>query len=430
MSQMTVAIIIFIVSLALYLTNIFPMAITAILTTMAFFFAGCITQAEAFVGYSDGSALIMAGMFVVCAGFMRTQFMDHLSAKIAKLSGGSLKKAWAGLIVMGVLATNFISSPPAAFAFCVPFCLAICKEFKLSPAKLMFGLGVVVIGNAGALPFATNIYIATRNVGYFEAYNLAQYALDPIDYTLGRFPVMLMTMVWAYFYTLKFGPDEPDVPPQDITGAAEKAARAPLTPFQEKAAIVIFFVVAFFQAFANQLGVSAWQSAVVGGLLMVLCGVLNEKDAIKALPLSMIAIYAGGLATGTALYSTGAADVIGNWLAALVGHTTNNMVLGTLFFVVPFVLTQFMSNAGVTALFIPLAMLTCNSMGADPRGIVILVGSAAMTAFLTPMATVTVPMVMGAGGYKINSLFKHGWLISILMAIAYVPWVMWIFPAF
>ena len=430
MSQLTVAIVIFVVSLLMYVTNVLPMSIVALLTTMAYFFAGCIDQSQAFAGFSDGSALIMAGMFVICTGFIRTRFMDRMSAQIARLSGGSLKKAWAGMIVLGVLATNFISSPPAAFAFCVPFCLAICREFNLSPAKLMFGLGVVVIGNAGALPFATNIYIATRNVGYFEAYGLARYALSPIDYTIGRFPVMLLTMVWAHLYTLRFGPEQPDIPPQDIVGASEKASRAPLTDFQETAAIVIFFVVAFFQAFANQLGISAWQSAVVGGLLMVVCGVLSEADAIRALPISMIAIYAGGLATGSALYGTGAGKVIGDWLAGLVGHTTNNMVLGTLFFVVPFVLTQFMSNAGVTAIFIPLSMLTCSAMGADPRGIVILVGSAAMTAFLTPMATVTVPMVMGAGGYKINSLFKHGWLVSLLMCAAYVPWVMTIFPAF
>ena len=430
MSQLTIAIIIFVVTLVLYISNIFPMHVTALLAIMAFVFSGCITQAEGFAGFSDGSALIMAGMFVVCTGFAKTQFMDSLARGIAKAAGGSLKRAWLGMIVLGILATNFITSPPAAFAFCIPFCLALCKEFNLKPSKLMIGLGIIVIGNAGALPFATNIFIATRNVGYFESYGFAQYALDPIEYTLGRLPSMLLCMVWAYFYTLKFGPDEPDVPPEDIVGVEAKANREPLGWFQEISAVLIFFAVALCQAAANKIGISAWQSAVVGGLLMVICRVMTDKEAIRCLPISMIAIYAGGLATGTALFKTGAAKVIGDWLALMTGNTHSNLVLGGLFFIVPFILTQFMANAGITALFIPLGLLTCSALGADPRGIVILVGSAAMTSFMTPMATVTVPMVMGAGGYNVMTMFKHGILISVIFILAYVPWVMAIYPAF
>lgn len=428
MSQLTLAIIIFVLHLALYITNVIPMTVTALLTSAACLLTGLTTQAESFGGFADGSALIMAGMFVVCTAFTRTQFMNKLADGIFGLAKGSFKKAWAGMIVLAILATNLISSPPAAFAFCVPFCVQMCKKFNVSPTKMMWAVGVLVIGNAGALPGATNIYIATRNVGYFEKYGFAEYAMTIWDYTKGRLPVMLMCMVWAYFYALKVSPSETGIEREDLIGAESK--HAPLTPFKEWAAVLIFAAVLFCQIFNKLTGISAGVAAATGAILVVLFGILTEKEAINVLPFSMIAIYAGGLAIATSLFKTGAAEVIGNLMANMLGNTTNGLLLGFVMFFIPFAVTQFMANANVTAFFIPLALMACQSLGADPRGSVILVGSAAMTSFMTPSATVTVPMVMKAGGYDQKYLFKHSWLVTLVFILGYVPWVEYAFPAF
>jgi len=53
-----------------------------------------------------------------------------------------------------------------------------------------------------------------------------------------------------------------------------------------------------------------------------------------------------------------------------------------------------------------------------------------MSAILTPMATPAIPMAMAAGGYDQKSLFKQGWLISILLSVGYIFFVMTVFPAF
>ena len=74
----------------------------------------------------------------------------------------------------------------------------------------------------------------------------------------------------------------------------------------------------------------------------------------------------------------------------------------------PFLLTQFMLNRSVSAVFIPICLLTCSALGANPTGLVLLVNAASLTAFLTPMATPAVPMCMADGGYDLKSLFKSG----------------------
>lgn len=122
--------------------------------------------------------------------------------------------------------------------------------------------------------------------------------------------------------------------------------------------------------------------------------------------------------------------MIGNALAAAVGGTHNNYVLGALFFIIPFVVTQFMLNRAVSAVFVPICLLTCSSLGANPIGLMILVQAGSLTAFLTPMATPAVPMCMADGGYTLPSLVKSGALISLFLPIVYIFYTMTVFPAF
>ncbi len=49
---------------------------------------------------------------------------------------------------------------------------------------------------------------------------------------------------------------------------------------------------------------------------------------------------------------------------------------------------------------------------------------------MTPMATATVNMIMGLGGYSQKDLIKMSILPSILLIIVNVGWIMTIFPAF
>ena len=106
-------------------------------------------------------------------------------------------------------------------------------------------------------------------------------------------------------------------------------------------------------------------------------------------------LYVGTLAIGTALTNTGAGDLIGSQISNLLGDTPNNYLIGLVFFLVPFLLTQVMVNNAVANVFIPIAILTCKTMGCNPVGPIMLVMSGATTAFLTPLATVAASMMMG-----------------------------------
>ncbi len=163
---------------------------------------------------------------------------------------------------------------------------------------------------------------------------------------------------------------------------------------------------------------------------MVLFGVISEKEAIASINWPIAFLIVGSFAMGGTLTETGAGEVIGSVLASFVSRISSPYIIGFLFFIVPFLLTQVMMNRTVMIIFIPIAILACKALNANPVGIIILVQSACLSSFMTPMATPAVPMCMASGGYDLKSLIKQSILPASILCIVSVVWIMTVFPMF
>ena len=163
---------------------------------------------------------------------------------------------------------------------------------------------------------------------------------------------------------------------------------------------------------------------------MVVFGVLTEKEAVAAINLPMAFLFVGSLAMGGALTQTGAGEVVGAILADFANTLSNPYLIGFVFFIVPFLLTQVMMNRTVMIIFIPIAILACKAMGANPVGIVLLVQSACLSSFMTPMATPAIPMCMANGGYDLKSIIKQSVIPAIILCVVSVGWIMTVFPMY
>ena len=89
-----------------------------------------------------------------------------------------------------------------------------------------------------------------------------------------------------------------------------------------------------------------------------------------------------------------------------------------------------MLNRSVMMIFYPIAIIACKAMGANPVGIVILVQSACLTAFVTPMSCPVAAMITGQGGYTFRSIVKQSILPAILFSVVVVVWIITMFPLY
>lgn len=429
-TQMILCMVMFAVTLISYMLNKIPMWVTAMISMAALYATGCINDADALAGFSNTNTILMATMFIVASGFRRTTLVNTMCNGLMKVTGGSFRNAYLGYLILAAILTNFIASPMVVYAIVSPLLCALCDNTGKIRTPYMFPMLVVCVSCCGILPLPTAIQMAGQFTGFMETYGFSGMTFAPTNFFMAQWPILIIVVLWAWLIGPKFCPQEPVIAIATKNEGGKDGQQQVLSPLVDKIGIVAFFVTIVALIFSAQIGLQTWYIALVGSLVMVLFGVVDTKNALRDIPWDMLMLFVGALALGTALTNTGAGDMIGNALAVAVGGTHNSYILGALFFVIPFLLTQFMLNRAVSAVFVPICLLTAQALGANPIGLVLLVNAGSLTAFLTPMATPGVAMCMADGGYDLKAIVKSGIMITVILPLIYIPFVMTVFPCF
>lgn len=427
MSTLTICLIIFVLMIIGFCSGKISLATVSLISMMALVLTGCMDAKDALSYFSNNNVIMIAGMCIVAAGFNRTQFCVNVANKISGMSKGSLNKMMLGYMLIGMLLSQFIQSPIVAMGIVAPMLIASAESMGIKSSKVMFSLGVVTVVTCCTLPVGAGATVAAELNGYIESYGYVEHTVSFLDPMIGRLPMLIICVIYCAFFATKFAPDEPIVTPS--TEAKKSRERQALAPFQEYAGIIIFFLDALALMFAAKIGLDNWEVTVIGALAMVLCGVLKPKEATQALPMGMLLLIVGALAMSGALSATGAGELIGKQIAGIVEAVNgNSYIVGFVFFIIPFILTQVMQNRGTMLIFHPIAIATCASIGGNPVGLMILIQAACLSAFMTPMATAAIPYMMECGGYDQKSMFKQSWPLVLICCVVSVGWIMTIFP--
>ncbi len=425
--QMGICIGLFVAMLISFLLGKLPLGVTAGTAAALLVVTGCTDAKTILSAIGNSNTVIIACMIVLASGLGRTSFPHKMTAGIRRLTRGNFKLAYLGVLLIGVVLTSMLTSPMAAYAICFPIMDSVCDEFGVSRSKAQFPLMVVVLGCCAILPLGGAMSQAAVFNGYMETYGF-EMNFEAMDFFKGRWPMLFVCLGWAYFIAPKLTLEQPVVPITSLE--SKKADSKPLSKFSDVAGVVIFILVILGFIFNKTVGFPTWFLAFSGVMLMVICGTLTKQEAIKAIPVDICMLFVGANTMATALVSTGTAEWIGGVISNAVGSNASTLMLHAVFFIVPFVITQFMQNQSVMNVFAPIALIACSALGADPRGCLILIAAGALTAYITPSATAAVAMCMGAGGYDIKALFKMGWLFAVIAMVVYVAFVSMVYPAF
>ncbi len=428
MSHLTICLVICVLTMISYVLGKLPMGLTAMLSMVAFVLTGCLDPKTALGYFGNANGVMMLSMFVVAAGFNRTQFVKKCASSVNRIAKGSLTRVMFGYVIITALLAQFIQSSVIVYGIMAPMLIASCEELNIQPSKVLFPLAMMCIAPISTLPLGSGATQFAELNGYLQANDYTAFTVGLTDPMKARLPMMIFLALYCIFIAPKFAPDQPVVAMSGVESRQDR--REALPPFKEKAGYVIFILTTLALIFQPQLKVQIWVICITGALAMVLFGVLTEKEAIGAINWPMAFLFVGALAMGGALTETGAGEVVGAVLANFANRLPSPYLIGFVFFIVPFLLTQAMMNRTVMIIFIPIAILACKAMGANPVGIIILVQVACLSSFMTPMATPAVPMCMASGGYDIKSLIKQSLIPAAILCIVAVFWIMTIFPLY
>lgn len=127
------------VAVALFATGKVRMDAVALLVIIAFVLSGTLTLNEAFAGFSDPNVILIAALFIIGDGLVRTGVATKMGSWLMSVAGSSETRMLI-LLMLTVAGLGAFMSSTGVVAIFIPVVLSVCSRMKISPSRLMMPL--------------------------------------------------------------------------------------------------------------------------------------------------------------------------------------------------------------------------------------------------------------------------------------------------
>ena len=165
-------------------------------------------------------------------------------------------------------------------------------------------------------------------------------------------------------------------------------------------------------------------SALTGVFMMLVTGVLNVRQATRAIDRTVVFMIAAALALGAALQATGGAPFLADAMLAALGDASPGMVLSATFLLVA-LLANAISTKTAAVLFTPIAVGIADRLGVPAEAFAVAVIFAANCAFASPVGYQTNMLVIAPGHYRFVDFVRAGLPLTFVIWIVFslfAPW--------
>ena len=415
----------------LFVTEIIPLAITSLGGAITLGLMGIITPKVVFSGLSDSTVVLFAGMFVVGAALFYTGLAQKIGETVVSHAGTSENGLMLAIMVVTATMSAFLSNTGTTAAL-LPVVVGICAVAKIPASRqlmpLAFAAGIGgIITMVGTPP---NIIVSGTLTKFGEQpFGFFEFAWIGIPLTIAT--IIFMMLIGKHLLPKHeiqdAGDVEQEVAAEDISNDPKKQL------FSGLILLGVILAMILGEPLKEHFGINLPLSmvAVIGAMLCVLTGCLNEKQAYTSIDWVTIFLFAGMMPVATALDQSGAGKMIANAVIGVMGSDPSPYFATAVLFALSCVMTQFMSNTASCALLAPIGISIAQGMGADPHAVLMAIGVAASCAFGTPVGTPPNTLVLGPGQYKFTDYVKAGVpliLVCFVVSLIIIPMVWPFFP--
>lgn len=431
MSPAVQTLIVLAIMAVLFVTEIIPLAITAMGGAISLGLMGIISSKEVFSGLSDSTVVLFAGMFVVGAALFYTGLAQKIGTTVVAKAGYGENRLMFAIMVVTASMSAFLSNTGTAAAL-LPVVVGICAVAKIPASRQLIPLAYAagiggIITMVGTPP---NIIVngALSKAG-IEPFGFFEFAWIGVPLTIAA--IAFMMLIGKRFLPNHIiedvGEVEQEVAAEDMSNDPKKQLYAGLI----LGSVVLLMVLGDFLNDNYAINLPLSMVAVVGAIACVLTGCLKEKQAYQSIDWVTIFLFAGMMPVAGALDKSGAGQLIANAVLGVMGSDPSPYFATAVLFLLSCGMTQFMSNTAACALLAPIGIAIAKGMGADPHAVLMAIGVAASCAFGTPVGTPPNTLVLGPGQYKFMDYVKAGVpliVVCFIVSILIIPEVWPFFP--
>lgn len=413
MNQATITLLFLLFAVIMFVWEKIPLALTSMIICIGLILTGVLDTSAAFSGFVNSNVILFVAMFIVGGALFETGMANKIGGVVTKFAKTERQLIIAIMVVTGLM--SGVLSNTGTAAVLIPVVIGIAAKSGYSRSRLLMPLVM-----AAAMGGNLSLIGAPGNL-------IAQSALEEIGLSFGFFeyakiglPILIGGILYFAFIGYKF---LPEVNAEDSVFDEEKDF-SHVPKWKQNLSLVILILTILGMIFEEQIGIKLYVTGCIGAILLVLSGVITEKQAYKSIDMQVIFLFGGTLALAKALDTSGAGELIANTVINALGQNASPFVLLVAVFMLSCVLTNFMSNTATTALLVPISVSIATGMGADPRAVLMATVIGGSCAYATPIGMPANTMVLSAGGYKFKDYVKSGLpliVVSTIISLIILP---------
>ncbi len=393
-------------ALVLWLSEIVPLHITALIIPFLLVIFGSFKPAEAFAPFFDPLIVLVLGGFAIALALRKHRVDEYIGHKLIH-RGSKPRHVLFGLIAVTAFLSMWMANSAAA-ALMMPIGLIILKENKMLPGKSSFGKSMVLgIGFAATIGGLGTLVGSTPNVLVAKFLSQAGYSFGFIDWSYYGLPMMVALIISTFtILTLLF---KPEVKKIDVKGGIKKLNK------KQKHVLIIFFLAIMLWLTTEIHKIDIGTVSLVPVFLLYALGLLNTED-FKKIDWPSLVLIGGGISLGFAMHASGLDVTMANVLnKVIMGQPALFVALVIITFGVA--LTAFASNTAAAAVIVPMMIPLAVVTGINPRSLALLAGIGVSLDFIMPSGTPPTAIAYSTKYVHLRELLKAGLLVSIAAII-------------
>ncbi len=415
MEPITITLCLLVFAIIMFVWEKVPLAVTSMVVCVALVLTGVLDLKQAFAGFIDSNVILFVAMFIVGGALFETGMANKVGGVITHFAKTEKQLIFIIMVVVGVM-SGFLSNTGTA-AVLIPVVIGVAAKSGFTRSRLLMPLvfAAALGGNLSLIGAPGNLIAqsALQNIG--SSFGFFEYAKVGL-------PMLVCGILYFLTIGYKFLPNNSNS--SEVGSIGEQRYYSHVPRWKQILSLVVLIATILGMIFEKQTGISLTVAGCIGALVLVITGVLTEKQAYKAIDSQTIFIFGGTLALAKALEMTGAGKLVADQVIGLLGNNSSPFMLLVVVFALSVVMTNFMSNTATVALLVPVSLSIAAGMGADPRAVLMATVIGSSCAYATPIGMPANMMVLSAGGYKFVDYAKSGIpliIVSTIVSLILLP---------
>ena len=420
-SPAVMGIIILLLVIVLYVTEIIPLAVTAVGGALLMIWFQVTTFATAFSGFASDSTWMVIGMVMVGAALFETGLAATMGAAIMKAINSEAKLI---LIVypFAMLMSAFLNNSATTSTF-MPIIQAISASSggKISAKRMLMPLAFAAT-SGGMLTLVGSTPPVLVNGLMEKTEGLTPFGFFEFGYI--GLPICVLLIIYCLTIgqamTKRMWKDEEEVV-QNVVIETKQYSKTKMTT---AGLILAFCIIGFvLQGTVFSSYFTLGTVSTTGAMLTVICGCMSIKRLYELTDWNTFFVLAGAIGFAAGLDKCGSGQLIADKTVEMLGNSSSFVVYAA-FVSIGIIMTQMMSNTACTAMMGPIGIFVAQGMGFSPMPILMGLANGCAAAYMTPVGTPPNTIVLGGGNYSFMDYVKLGTpfqVISMVVIIAGCP---------